>query len=109
MRNGEGVGKNVKSIFAKSRTEILAILWIFGSFYGIKWLNWMQFSYKSVCPSILIQIQGKISLKIEGHVSKNVSKYSNIRVEYPIMKKSQRRSGLHMHIFQSIFCVQGKL
>ena len=26
---GGGVGKNVKSIFAKLRTEILAILWIF--------------------------------------------------------------------------------
>ena len=29
IENGGGVGKNVKSIFAKSRTEILAILWIF--------------------------------------------------------------------------------
>ena len=44
IENGEGVGKNVKSIFTKSRTEILAILWIFGGFYGIKWLNWTQFS-----------------------------------------------------------------
>ena len=44
IENGGGVGKNVKSIFAKSRTEIMAILWIFGGFYGIKWLNWMQFS-----------------------------------------------------------------
>ena len=34
----------MKSIFAKSQTEILAILWIFGGFYGIKWLNWMQFN-----------------------------------------------------------------
>ena len=44
IENGGGVGKHVKSIFAISRTEILAILWIFGGFYGIKWLNWMQFS-----------------------------------------------------------------
>ena len=44
IENGGGVGQNVKSIFAKSRTEILAILWIVGGFYGIKWLNWMQFS-----------------------------------------------------------------
>ena len=46
LKNGGGVGKKVMFIFKKSRTEILAI---FGSFYGIKWLNWKQFSYKSVC------------------------------------------------------------
>ena len=55
-KNVEIVGKNIKSIFSKSRTEILAFLWIFGGFYDIKWLNLMQFSYKSVCLSILIQI-----------------------------------------------------
>ena len=44
IENCGGLGKNVKSIFAKSLTEILAILWIFGSFYGIKWLNWKHFS-----------------------------------------------------------------
>ena len=32
IENSEGVGKNVKSIFAKSRTEILAILWFFWRF-----------------------------------------------------------------------------
>ena len=36
IENGGGVGTNVKSIFAKSRTEILPILWIFGGFYRIK-------------------------------------------------------------------------
>ena len=45
IENDGGVGKNVKSIFAKSRTEILAILWIFGGFYGIKWLNWMVLTW----------------------------------------------------------------
>ena len=39
-----GVGKNVKTIFAKLRTQILTILWSFGGFYGTKWLNLMQFS-----------------------------------------------------------------
>ena len=48
----------------KSRTEILAILLLFGGFYCIKWLNWKLFSYKSVCISILIQMRGKISLKV---------------------------------------------
>ena len=39
--------KNIENggrVEKKPRTEILAILWIFGGFYGIKWLNWMQFS-----------------------------------------------------------------
>ena len=48
------------------------ILWIFGGFYGIKWLNCMQFSYKSVRPSILLQIIGQ--RKFEGHISKHVAK-----------------------------------
>ena len=64
LKNGGGIGKNVKSIYSKSRTDILAILWIFGGFYGIKWLNWMQ--YKSICPSKWIQIL--------GHIPKNVAK-----------------------------------
>ena len=42
----------------------MAIFWSFGGFHGIKWLNSMQFSYKLVCPSILIQMLDKISLKV---------------------------------------------
>ena len=47
IENVGEVGKSVKTIFEKSLTEILAILWIFGGFYGIKQLNWIQFSYNN--------------------------------------------------------------
>ena len=36
LKNGGGVGKNVKSIFAKSRTEILAILGIFEGYLELE-------------------------------------------------------------------------
>ena len=36
LKNGGGVGKNVKSIFAKSRTETLAILGIFKGYLELE-------------------------------------------------------------------------
>ena len=100
MKNGGGVGKNVKSIYAKSRTEILAILWSFGSFHGIKLLNSMQFSYKLVCPSILIQMRGKISLKV---ISQNTrAKWPSYGPKWPVPLWRRAWYGHNLAIFHPI-------
>ena len=48
----------------------------FGGFHGIKWLIWVRFTFKLVCPSILLSMQmmGKNKFELEVHILKNVAK-----------------------------------